>query len=244
MKKLNWKNIWINVRLALICVGLAALYSFTLKRNEGRRLKTSVVEFAAADNLFITREMVNKLLIENKTSAQTIRKENLDLGKLENAINANEMIEKSEVFVSIDGVLKAVVEQKTPIARVVGETDSFYLDNQGNKMPLSTIHAARVPLVSGVVNESNSKDLCKVFRLIHNDDFLKKNIIGIEVLPNGGLLMSNRNFDYRIDFGKPVNAQRKFSNYKAFFQKAIKDSLLNKYRFINLKFTQQVVCTK
>lgn len=244
MKKLNWKNIWINVRLLLICIGLVSLYSFTLQRNEARKLTKSVVEFTSDDNLFITREMVNKLLIENKSAAQTIRKENLDLGKLENTINANEMIESSEVFVSIDGVLKAVVKQKTPIARVVGETGSFYLDNEGNRMPLSEIHAARVPLVSGVVDERNSKDLCKVFRLIHGDDFLKKNIIGIRVLPNGGLVMANRNFDYLIDFGRPINSERKFNNYKAFFQKAIKDSLLNKYRFINLKFTQQVVCTK
>ncbi|AWI24644.1 cell division protein FtsQ/DivIB [Flavobacterium pallidum] len=244
MKKLNWINIWVNVRLLLICIGLISLYSFTLKRNEERKLKASVIEFTANDNLFITREMVNKLLIENKPSAQTIRKENLDLGKLENAINANEMIEKSEVFVSIDGVLKAVVKQKTPIARVVDDAGSFYLDSEGDKMPLSIIHTARVPLVSGVVDENNSKELCKVFRLIHDDDFLKKNIIGIQVLPNGGLIMSNRNFDYQIDFGKPINAERKFNNYKAFFQKAIKDSLLNNYRFINLKFTQQVVCTK
>ncbi|WP_298155322.1 cell division protein FtsQ [Flavobacterium sp.] len=244
MKKLNWKSVWINVRLVLVCIGLVSLYSFTLKRNEGRKLAKSVVEFTADDNQFITRETVNKLLIENKSGAQTIRKENLDLNKLENSINANDMIETSEVFVSIDGVLKAVVKQKTPIVRVVGETNSFYLDREGKKMPLSAIHAARVPLVSGTVDDSNSKDLCKVFRIIHDDDFLKKNIIGIKVLPNGGLIMSNRNFGYAIDFGLPINIERKFDNYKAFFQKAVQDSLLNNYRIINLKFTQQVVCTK
>ncbi|HEU4497334.1 MAG TPA: cell division protein FtsQ, partial [Flavobacterium sp.] len=32
--------------------------------------------------------------------------------------------------------------------------------------------------------------------------------------------------------------------YKAFFQKAVQDSLINNYKTVNLKFTQQVVCTK
>ena len=36
----------------------------------------------------------------------------------------------------------------------------------------------------------------------------------------------------------------KIKNYKAFFQKAVSDSTLNKYKRINLKFTKQVVCIK
>jgi cell division protein FtsQ len=40
------------------------------------------------------------------------------------------MIEKSDVFVSIDGVLKAVVKQKTPVARVL-RSGSFYVDYEG-----------------------------------------------------------------------------------------------------------------
>jgi cell division protein FtsQ len=56
--------------------------------------------------------------------------------------------------------------------------------------------------------------------------------------------MTNRNFDYQIEFGKMINEKSKFKNYKAFFQKAILDSSLYKYKKINLRFTNQVVCTK
>ncbi len=47
---------------------------------------------------------------------------------MEKTINKNPMIEKSEVYVTIDGVLKAVVKQKTPIARVFDNNGSFYYD--------------------------------------------------------------------------------------------------------------------
>jgi cell division protein FtsQ len=86
--------------------------------------------------------------------------------------------------------------------------------------------------------------LAKIFRIIFDDDFLKKNIIAIQIMSNGSLKMLNRNFDYQIDFGNMDKVEMKFNNYKAFFQKAVLDSSLYKYKKIDLRFTQQVVCTK
>jgi cell division protein FtsQ len=203
-----------------------------------------VVVFLGDENLFVTHETVDKLLIEKNQQPQTVRKDKLDLNKLEKTLDGHNMIEKSQVFVSIGGILKAVIKQKTPVARVFDENGSFYYDYQGNKMPLSDNFTARVPLVSGKINSENSKDLNALFRFIFDDAFLKKNIIGIQILSNGSLKMMNRNFDYEIYFGKTINVEQKFNNYKAFFQKAVLDSSLYHYKKINLKFTQQVVCTK
>jgi cell division protein FtsQ len=244
MRKFNWSDIWINVRLLLMFAVVIFLFSFTSKRNSDRKLTKSVVYFLGDDNLFVTSETVNKLLIENKKKAQTIRKDKLDLNTLEKAINKHNMIEKSEVFVSVDGVLKAIVKQKTPIVRVIDGEESFYIDYQGGKMPLSDNFTARVPLVSGEINDKNADKLNELFRFIFDDDFLRKNIVGIQIFSNGSLKMMNRNFDYEIDFGKTINVEKKFNNYKAFFQKAVLDSSLYHYKKINLKFTQQVVCTK
>ena len=244
MKNLNWKNIWINLRLLLMFGAVIFLFSFSSKRNLERKLAKSVVVFLGNDELFVTNETVNKLLIENNKSVQILQKDKVDLNKLEKSINKYNMIEKSEIFVTIDGVLKAVVKQKVPIARVFDEYGSFYFDYQGNKMPLSENFTARVLLVSGAINDKNIKDLNTIFRFIYDDAFLKKNIIGIEILPTGAIIMSNRNYNYKIDFGGCVNVDAKFKNYKAFFQKAEADSLLVKYKKINLRFTRQVVCTK
>ena len=244
MEKETRKNIWINARLILMIVVVIFLFSFSAKRNSERKIIKSEVIFVGNDELFITHETVNKLLIEKNQSVQKPQKVAVDLNKLENSLDNYNMIEKSEVFISVDGVLKVFVKQKSPIARVFDENDSFYFDYQGNKMPLSENFTARVPLVSGEINDENSKDLNKLFRFIYDDDFLKKNIIGIEILPTGAIIMSNRNYNYKIDFGRTINVESKFKNYKAFFQKAEADSSLVKYKKINLRFTQQVVCTK
>jgi cell division protein FtsQ len=220
------------------------LFSFTSKRNNDRKLSKAVVVFVGDNAPFVNQETVNKLLIENNRDAQSIDKDKLDLNKLEKVLNNHEMIEKSQVFVSVDGVLKALVKQKTPIARVFDGDQSFYIDYEGNVMPLSTNFTARVPLVSGEINKKNSEKLSELFRIIYNDEFLKKNIIGVQIMPNGSLKMGNRNFNYQIDFGGAVRMKAKFNNYKAFFQKAVLDSSLYKYKIIDLRFAQQVVCTK
>lgn len=240
MKKINWQNI----RLVLMFVLVVFLFLFTSARNESRKINKTVVQFEGDNALFMKKETVNKLLIENSENAPTIQKVKLDLNKLEHLLNTNDLIEQSNVNVTIDGVLKAVVKQKTPIARILNENESFYIDYEGGVMPLSTNFTARVPLVSGVINKKNNEEITQLLRIIYEDDFLKKNIIAIEVMPNGSLKMYNRNFDYFIDFGSLRNVERKFEDYKAFFQKAVIDSSLYKYKKIDLRFTKQVVCTK
>lgn len=240
MKRFNW----ITIRLVLMFGLVIVLFSFTSNRNENRKLTKTKVVFVGENASFLKQETVNKLLIENNADASAIRKDKLDLNKLEKAVSSNQMVEESEVFVTIDGVLKAVVKQKTPIVRVFDGKRSFYIDYKGNTMPLSANFTARVPLVLGVIRKQNSEALAELFRKIYDDEFLKKNIIAIQIMPNGSLKMLNRNFDYQIDFGGTKNVDAKFRNYKAFFQKAVVDSSLYKYKKIDLRFTQQVICTK
>ena len=240
MKIFNWTNI----RLVLVLGVVVFLYSFSQHRNGERKLTESAVVFVGENGLFMTPEMVNKLLIENKRDASTIRKDEVNLNKIEKNLDSQELIEKSDVFVSIDGILKAVIKQKTPIARIYDGGNSFYIDYEGNKMPLSDNFTAHVPIVSGAINKKNNEDLAALFRVIYDDAFLKKNIIAIQIMPNGSLKLFNRNYNYFIDFGRTINVDEKFRNYKAFFQKAVLDSSLYKYNKIDLRFTEQVVCTK
>ncbi|MEN9336975.1 MAG: hypothetical protein RLZZ500_1962 [Bacteroidota bacterium] len=235
---------WTNIRLVLI-LGLAGfLYAFAQYRNGHRTLKKTEVVFVGENANFVRQETVNKLLIENKTDLQSIHIEQLNLDKLESSVNQNPMIEKSEVYVSVDGVLRAEVIPRTPVARYFGEYRSFYIDRMGNTMPLSRNHTARVPLVVGNVNKKTLPKLARILKQIHEDDFLKKNIIGVKVLKDESLEMTSRNYSYTIEFGKMIRSDRKFKNYKAFFQKAVLDSTIEKYKRINLRFTKQVVCTR
>lgn len=222
---------------------LAFLYSFSAKRNEDRRLVVANVEFTD-EEAFITHDEVNNLLIQNFESVVSIPKVKLDLNSVEKRLDSNPMIDKAEVYATVDGKLKAVIKQRTPIARVFEGVRSYYIDYKGNEMPLSEVSTARVPIVTGEINSVDKVKLYRLLKYMYDDDFLKKNIIGMEIKPSGSVKMMNRNYNYEIRFGRLINIEKKFNNYKAFFQDAVKDTLIENYEIINLKFTQQVVCTK
>ncbi len=239
MKKINWND----VRLVLMLGAVIFLFSFSSERNESRALKK--VDIIFADNeAFITRDKVNKLLIQNYGSVTGIRKDRLDLNSVEKTLDSDPMIDKAEVFTTVDGRLEAVVRQRKPVARIYNGGISYYIDSKGRQMPLSENYTARVPIVTGEIDSADKDRLHGLLRYINEDEFLKKNIIGVEVYANGGMRMRSRGYEYDIMFGRPINIEKKFNNYKAFLQEAVKDTLIEQYKTINLKFTQQVVCTK
>jgi cell division protein FtsQ len=241
------KNKWLQfstIRLVLLCVGLLFLYSFTNQRNEQRKLKNVEVEFVGNEFLFITHDSVNKLLIENNGLASDYKKVQLDLKKLENKITQHPFVQQSEIYLSVDGQLNARVEQKRPIARVFSMNENYYIDENGIQMPISASYSARVPVFYGDYNATTKAAVLKVLKAIDQDVFLTKQIVGVELHPNGNFKLRNRVFDFEIDFGKAINIERKFANYKAFYQKAIEVESMQEYKKINLRFTEQVVCTK
>uniref|UniRef100_UPI0040482455 hypothetical protein n=1 Tax=Flavobacterium sp. TaxID=239 RepID=UPI0040482455 len=172
------------------------------------------------------------------------QKDKVDLNTLETVLDDHEMIEKAQVFSTIDGLLNTRITQKTPIVRVITDNESYYLDSKGDKMSLSDNFSARVPLVTGEISEENCRPYLFLFNQIKKDDFLSKNITGAQIMPSGSVILTNRSYDYKIVFGKPINVEDKLKNYKAFFQHAIKDTLIKNYKEVNVMFTQQVVCKK
>lgn len=239
MKNINW----VNVRLVIILAAVVFLYSFSAYRNENRNLKQPEIVFVDNES-FITKEDVNKLLKQNLGSLTSIKKVQLDLSRVERTICKNPMVSKAEVYATVDGKLKVEVTQRKPVARVFEGPKSFYIDYEGKEMPLSQNETARVPLLTGSRGLVEEKRLKHLLDYIYDDDFLKKHITGMEILPKGNIVMIPRGYDFEIMFGSPINIDRKFDNYKAFLHNAIKDTLTEKYKTINLKFAQQVVCTK
>jgi cell division protein FtsQ len=240
MRRINWHS----VRLVLVILMMIFLYSFSSKRNSERKINKIEIKFESNENMFLTHQMVNNLLIQNLGGSSRIQKDKVDLNTLENTLNHHEMIEKAEVFSTIDGFLNTRITQKTPILRVISDDDSYYLDKKGGRISLSTNFSARVPLVVGEISKEKRKSYLNLFNEINNDDFLSKNITGAQIMPSGNVVLTNRSFDFKIAFGKPINVKKKLKNYKAFFHHAIKDTLIKEYKEINLMFTQQVVCKK
>jgi len=221
---------------------VAGLFGFAEHRHMNRNLTDIKVNFTETENLYVTEEVVNKMLILSHDSIVSIDKETLDLNRVEAMLNAHEMIENAEVFVTLDGKLKATVSQRKPIGRVAGNS-SFYLDRNGEIMPLSQYYSARVPLMFGF-DGSTVNEAFSIVRYIQNDNFLRKHITGITRVNSEAYALELRENDFQVYFGDSSNVDLKFNNFKAFYKKATKDKKLDTYKKVNLQFGDQVVCTK
>lgn len=228
----------------VLIVGLGFLYSFSSARNQQKKVSEIIVEFEDGDNNFLTHLMVNKLLIQNDETASIKAKSDLNLYGLENTVLKNPYVENAAVFLTIDGQLKTIIKQRTPVARILLKNDSYYVDQQGIKVPLSSNYSARVLLVSGVKNEEDISKILPLISFILKDDFLQKEIVGIEKSGINEYQFAVRSGDYKIDFGNLSEIDIKFKKLKAFYNKTFEDKTIQNYKAINLKYHNQVVCTK
>ena len=225
----------------LLLVG--GLFAFSNQRNNARKVGKSNIKFLGENKLFITDATVSKLLIQNQRPVTEQPKDIIDLNELEIALNSNPMIKRAEVFMSVNGELSAEIEQKRPIARV-NTNASYYIDDEGSFMPLSSNYAARVPLVTGNIKKNKLETVFQFAKAVDEDEFLNKHIIEIRQNDDKTIDFKIRKSDFIVHLGTLKMLEKKINNFKAFYQKALKDKVLDSYKVVNLKFDKQVICTK
>ncbi len=237
--RINWNYIKL---LALVLI-IGGLYAFSGIRNQQKRIDGMHVEFVGDQNLYIDQDMVNKLLIQKFGGLENLPKEKLVLNAMEKAVEANKMVKSAQVYLTVDGELTSKIVQRKPIGRIEGDS-KFYMDDEGNRMPLSAIHSARVPIITGKITGESLEDVYEILKYINEDDFLRKNVIGIHIEDIEEYQLKFRMENFVVHLGSIENLEQKFSNFKAFYTKARKDETLENFAMVNLEFNNQVVCTK
>jgi len=220
------------------------LYSFSIIRNTHKPLGKVAVKITNDTHLFLPYKTVDKMLKQKIIASNSAAKEIVFLTDLEKYFQANALVENAEVYRTIEGNLGVVITQKTPIARILNSNTVYYLDSNGGKMPLSKNYSASVPLILGVSNKNDLKLVFKLASYIYNDAFYKKQIIGIIKKSNNEFELQTRLGKAAVLFGGIKNIPLKLNNLKAYYLQAIQNKSVNKYKKINLKYSNQVVCTK
>lgn len=231
-----------NIKVIIVLAVVSIFFAFSSSQNNAKPISEVEVSFIGDNNLFISKTKVDKLLIQNNDYIKCVSKDILDLKALENKLSSHDMIENSEVYISINGILKIDIKQRNPYARVISDP-SFYIDNNGTKMPLSDNYSARVLLVHGLNDESKIDYVFKLIKTIRDDEFLNLNVTDI-LINKSDISLRVRNCDFEVLVGDLNNLETKIKNFKAFYQKAYRDKILNNYKKVNLQFNNQIVCTK
>ena len=183
----------------------------------------------------------------------------IDLVKIEKKINSIPLLSKADAYTTITGNLNIQARQCQPLLRVYTSTNqSYYIDLNGDVIPVSTGYPSRVMIASGnirikyadtlnVLNfkeKSILKDLYLLADFIDNDRFLKAQIEQIYVNRHQEFELVPKVGKHLIVFGSIENMEEKFEKLMKFYEEGLNKIGWSKYSVVNLKFDNQVVCTK
>ncbi|MDR0698769.1 MAG: cell division protein FtsQ [Tannerella sp.] len=164
---------------------------------------------------------------------------------IENALLKNEIIETAEVSRTVSGKIKIVISQKMPILRVFSQAGSYYVDKSGKIMPPVLGQAIYVPVASGNIEKTFAMtNLYKFALFLQKDDFWNSQIEQIYVRSVDDIEIIPRVGSHRIIIGSLENYESKLERLRLFYEQVIPKMGWEKYCIVNLKYKNQIVCTK
>ena len=255
LKKINWRAILFGFLWLISLSGLITLMSFIEVKKSALKCKDVKVLLPGQFN-FIERDEVDRILMENGGAMLGKDLNDINIHKLENALKANPFIEFAKVYADMTGVIHVQIRQREPVLRVVNMANlHFYIDGNGNKIPLSDNYTAKVLVASGLIEEDFSgrvdtlktkmaRDLFRTALYIKSDTLWDNQIEQLFVDLKGDIEMVPRVGGHKIILGSADSLQIKFRNLLVFYKKAIPKVGWDTYKTINLKYANQIVCEK
>ncbi|MFK8103261.1 MAG: cell division protein FtsQ [Saprospiraceae bacterium] len=179
----------------------------------------------------------------------------LDVERVERVLEEDPFILDANVFVDAKSRANIEVSQRMPILRLIDKnTQHYYLDKSGRQMPLSEHFTARVLVATGNIPPYTPefdqrkrhvlKDLFALTKDILADDFMRPLVEQIYIDEEGEFILIPKIGKHKIVVGDYENAAAKIENLKHFYKEGIPYEGWRKYKIINLKYKDQIVCTK
>ena len=237
----------ISIIVGVLLLGYFFIAGFYFRKDRNNRLCTEV-EVVIKDSLeehFVGERELHEIL--RKKGIYPVKKKfaSINTEEIEKAVLSNEMVANAEVYKTPSGIIKLEIEQKMPILRVMGVKGNYYVDHRGKIMPISLRYVANVPIATGYVEKEFAKsDLYKFALFLQENDFWNDQIEQIYVHPDKEVELIPRVGNHRILLGTFDHFEEKLANLRLFYEQAIPKMGWEKYSIINLKYRNQIVCTK
>lgn len=254
------------IGMVLALSGLVTLLGFSVREADSIRCASIEIHVDHTDgNYFVADEDVRNIILNRGDSLIGRALHSIDLNRCEQVIEGHPHIRRAEVFTRLDGTLAVRVEQRRPILRVYTALgDGFYLDEEGWLMPISNNYTARVPVASGHILDSYDliqrynvsrlddtlasvtllDDLFDLIMHVRADPFWNEQIDQVRISPEHDIILVPLVGQHHIILGSTEHMEGKFNKLREFYAQGLPRVGWDKYSTINLKYKDQVICTK
>lgn len=204
-------------------------------------------------NRFVTPAEIRSLV---ETSGMEIRGyplSQINTRNLEHLLEENSYIGNAEVSKEVSGKLDIKVEQRVPLVRILPTgSRGYYLDTEGMILPLSEHFTPLIMLASGklplsVKNEKDKKQLEEIYHFctfLTDHTFWNDQVVQIYVNAAGEYELIPRVGAHHIILGSMDHWEKKLRNLELLYEQGLSRYGWNTYKTINLKYTNQIICTK
>ena len=114
-------------------------------------------------------------------------------------------------------------------------------------IPILSGYLGELPVEGHSIDPQRHARLASAHRLgllLEKDDFLRLLVSQIYIEPHGDLRMEPRIGKHSIIVGDSTGLESKLENLEAFYRQGLVRGPWDRYELINLKYKDQVVCTK
>ncbi len=261
----NWKRILRPLAICLAVAGVLAILGF-VESTAGRMVITDLdVRVKGAEGVhFIDEAAVRREVLDQGTAIMGAAIAEIDLPAIEARLRNIPSIAKAEVYHTMNGALHVNVVQREPVVRIFNtDGSSFYIDRNGWTMPVQPHHTARVLVVVGslfepgaiegvrsvyandsIMSIHRSDEIHRLALFIREDPFWNALIDHVVVAGDGSFELIPRVGGQRILLGDGSDLEERFAKLRIFYEKGIPKADWRRYSAIDLRFADQIVCTK
>ena len=181
----------------------------------------------------------------------------INLEKVEQSLEDNPYIADAEVYIDINGQMWVNITQRHPILRIINtENNSYYVSDDGEKMPITVEFASRVPIATGNIQDNNNsegqiqspvvEELYQLAKFVDKKPFWKAQIEQIYINDDSDIILVPKLGNHEIIFGHfdEKTAEDKLEKLMIFYKEGLANVGWSTYNTINVKYKNQIVCTK
>ena len=240
------KALYIILALLLLSyLGVSVYYLTNKKVNDTLCEKVEIVIADSLEKHFLAGKDIVAYLAKEKLYPLHKKSAEINTYQIEAALLKNVIIESAKVVQSISGMITITVTQKMPVLRVYSSAGNYYVDNTGQIMPSNLGQAIYVPVASGNIEKSFAvSDLYKFALFLQQDAFWNDQITQIYVRSVNDIEIVPRVGNHRILMGSLDDYETKLKKLRLFYEQVTPRMGWDKYSIINLKYRNQLVCTK
>ena len=247
------------------CAVVAAL-GFVEKSGNSRVVSQIAVEMDMGSGMhFIDQEALRQEVVQGAGPVIGTAIDKVDETGIEQRLRNIPCVAEADVYHTMDGVLHVKARQREPIVRVVNADGSgFYIDREGWTMPLNPNYTARVLVVTGqlaepfascspvnvalgndsLVMHTHSRAIHAMALTLMADPVWKALFTQAVMTADGDITLVPTVGMMRVRVGDGSALAPRLEKLRTFFAEGIPQTDWRRYSAVDLRFDDQVVCTK